>query len=401
MEIAGYEIDNKYLIAGAGGIGLLLLLNRGQSGGEPSAVAATLQPADGLSWGDIIGERDSGALKGGSGDTGSSGPPGAPGPVGPAGPAGSSGSGDSGGSSDDSDGGSGGATRCRRPRDCAHGEECRNGKCRPVRDDSGGSGGNRPDRDRPDRDRPDRDRPGSGNGGKDRNRNDRPKMPDRNRRDRDPRGDGPKDRQRRNDGDNRVNRNDPPEVNQPGSDRNRNRDRDQKEKNRGDQGGRFRINARGGRERDKGKNANANADGGRANVGNVNGNANGKVDVSGGKANANASGGNNNNKGKRKGGEAESVFSPDTGRLDGRGGTASGDVRQNISPGGRIGGFLPMQQPIATVGETAKIQPGETLKGLSRRVYGAEKFWPKIVRLNNDYDFQRGYIPAGTTFRIG
>lgn len=239
-------------------------------------------------------------------------------------------------------------------------------------------------------------------------------MPDRNRNDRDPRLDDPKDRNRRDQGDNRVNRNDPPEVNQPGSDTSRNRDRDRdNEKKRGDQSGNFKINNRGGRERERGKNANADADGGKVSIGNVNGNANGKVDVSGGTAQANASGGNGNrsgggggggnnkNKGKGKGGEAESVFAADTGRQDGRGGTASGNVRQNISPGQRTGGFLPMFQPIATVGETATIQRGETLKGLSRRVYGAEKFWPKIVRLNNDYDFQRGYIPAGTTFRIG
>lgn len=382
MEIAGREIDNKYVIAGVAAVGILALLNRKTDTGDGQQ-SVTLVPGDGVSWADVLGERDSGRLIGASGDTGSPGPPGAPGVPGPAGPPGPAGNNGSNGSNGSGNGNGGGQNRCRRDRDCPEGQECRNGRCKPATGQNDGNqgqsgnghGGNR--HNRPDEPNT---RPGDGNGGKDRNRNDRPIMKRRN--------DNPSNPDRKNDGDNTVTQTD-----------NTHKD---KEKNRGNVGGRFRINARGGREREKGDNANANADGGRVNLGNVDAGSKGKVDVSGGKATADASGGNGNRTGKRKrqGGDSP-LFADGTGRLDGKGGTASGFVRTNISPGGMVGGFMPNPQPIATIGETAQIQAGETLRGFAHRTLGDGRFWSRIVRLNNDYDFGRGVIPAGTTFRIG
>jgi nucleoid-associated protein YgaU len=80
---------------------------------------------------------------------------------------------------------------------------------------------------------------------------------------------------------------------------------------------------------------------------------------------------------------------------------AAGFIRTNISPGRTTGSFMPVPQPIRRAGSTAILQEGETLRQLSKRAYGYEKWWPRIVALNNTYDFANREIPAGTVLRIG
>src|SRR4051812_5111503 len=118
MEIAGYDIDNKYLLYGGIGLGAIFLLTRNKS--QPTAPVGYLQPAEGLSWDDIIGQSDDGKL------VGPGGPVGVPGPAGPPGL-----QGDTPGTCKRAGG------RCSTATPCCHGLTCQNGVC-VARDKHGG-----------------------------------------------------------------------------------------------------------------------------------------------------------------------------------------------------------------------------------------------------------------------
>lgn len=394
MEIAGYEIENKYLVAGAAGLGVIALLMRSQSGSDNENVAY-LRPAEGLNWGDVIDSSDDAKLIGPGGPAGTPGPPGVPGTPGTPGTPGNGNNG-------------GGNRECRRDRECPDGHVCERGKCKRQRDRDKVTGG-----------RGDRD-PRDGN-----RDNDRPNLPGRDDRDNDVRLDDPRRRRRREEGTNRINRDGNGNQSRPdigdSTDRDIQRDRE-RERARGgrirtgDLSGNFDLNARGGTERERGRNANANASGGRIRTGDINGPARGSIDVSGGRAEADASGGNGNRTGRDakraarqlfgRGGEAFSgtsesgVIDEGFGRQDGNN-ESIGFVRTNIQPGRITGGFMPMPQPFAAPGERAAIRDGESLKGFAKRTLGNEAHWPRIVRLNNDYNFGDNSILAGTEFRIG
>lgn len=355
MEIAGYEIPDQYVIGGVGVlvVGGFLLSRRDKSTEE----TATIRPAEGLTWQDIIGTSDEGKLigpGGPSGTPGESGPPGVPG-----GP----------GTNPDPE--------CSANSDCANGRKCRNGRC--VKD-----------RDR-DRDR-DRNRHRDRNGNRNHNRPDMPSGRDGHRDFTDPRGDTPRDRNRRDQSRNRIN------------DRNRDRPsiRERFERRSND---RVRVNPRTGSirhpDRDSRRNdrnrdgrAHADASGGTVKLGNIDKGTQLHINVSGGREIARA-------RGRGRGGEGVAGINTDGyGRLDGRDGKADGFVRTNISPGSTTGSFMPGPQALSGRNDSMVIRKGETLKGLARRAYGSDRFWPRVVTLNNDVLLPEGEIPAGTRIRI-
>lgn len=418
MEIAGYEIDNKYLAAGAAGLGILFFINRNQN--APAPTVATLQPADGLSWADVVGQPSSGLI----GGTGESGPPG---PPGPAGPPGESGGGDGGGNGgktcaangaactknrdccgqhvcvDDvctkpekgngNGGGGGGGGRnngpggghvggglpeCRTNDDCRKNEKCRHNRC-IDRDTGKGRNDRNPTNPR------DHNRLGG-------NDNNRPSMPNRNdnsRRFVDPPSQrSPREQNNRDNGDNRVFR-----------------DREN--------GNRVTIINRGGRDRERGRDANANASGGSVRRGDINGPGRTRIDVSGGRATANSRGGSGNVSGgaakkiaRKIFGRGGEVASNDFdyngyGRMDGRGGQSSDYVNLDPQPGGTVAAISPLPAPMYPAGATTTIQPGESLRGVAKRVYGYDHFIPRLYTLNQDILMGRSTLQAGTVLKIG
>lgn len=430
MEIFGQEIDNRYVaIAGAGGLGLLFFLTRGDGSDEEQF--AYLRPAEGLTWDDVLDGDDSGKVPF-PGPPGLPGPPGPPGTAPPAAPP------------QDRPGRRG--DRCSRNRDCGGRLVCLNGECVPP-----GVADRERDRERPERERPEReprfetpereprdvrdprDRDPRERNERDRNGNrdfDRPRMPNRNPDIDDPRLDNPRDRRRRDEGSNRFSgpdtgRKDFDIIRRGGTEIGRNADADGGIVDIGDigRGVTGRIDVGGGTaiSRDRGRNsgtARARADGGNVRTGNVRNNPRGDtrviIEAGGGRAQADASGGNrqgNQEVGRKvrrlfgRGGEAfygESTLfdSQSVGRNDGFGGQPAGYIRTNPNPGSTVGGFMPVSQPITQPGETATIRSGETLRGLARRKFGDPSRVPRIYALNQSLLMGRTEIPAGTKFRI-
>jgi hypothetical protein len=371
MEIAGYEVDNKMLaIAGAAGLGIIAFISK-RSNTDPTQTA-TLQPAEGLTWNDLISPpKDRGTVgsvgDGGTGLTGPAGPPGVPGLPGKRGPRGKPG---------------------KSPKDT-----------KPDRNKDNNDDNNRHHNDRHRVEIPEHhNRGGDPNNG---HNIDKPRQRHEHERERrDPRLDTPKQNRRRNEGENRLNdRNHRRETDRE-RDRGLNRERDSgrdRERERGR--GVLNIIKRGGTSISRGRHARSRARGGTVTHGDIDRNTSTHIDVSGGTAISNASGGNGNRTRRRRGagfqGEDDGF-----GRADGKI-QAAGFVRTNISPGQTTGGFMPMPHPIKAPGDTEIINEGESLKQFSKRVYGYSHFWPRIVALNNTYQFQDREIPAGTVLRIG
>lgn len=390
MEIAGYEVEPKALALGGAAIaGLVVMLAKGRNSGAEEQTA-TLRPADGLTWADVIANPKDRGVIAGPGEPGAPGPPGAPGLPGTPGTPGTGSSGDP-VVDQDTD-----RRRRRRPGRGNGGRDDRgdrgDGKGRGDRRDDrlGGRGNNRDDRNRPDpRDRPDRDR-GDGL------RGNRGKPTQGNRQDPvrvdDPRLDDPKRAERRRKGREGL--------------------RDDK---RGDGRGDFDIDVSGGRERDKGKRANANADGGRAHVGNVGPNTSGRIDASGGRAKADASGGNGNRTGqdakraaKKRLGRGGAAFAGDDplyenghGRRDGRAGAASLEVNTHPNLGGSIGGFFGRPNPLRGPSDVIVVKEGDTLSGIARRAYGSTGKVERLYRLNEGVLLGGNRIlRAGTVLKV-
>jgi hypothetical protein len=389
MEIAGYDVDTKYVIAGAAGLGILFLVSRGKGKADDNTFA-TLRPAEGLTWKDVIGESDPGKLIGPGGESGGAGLEGPPGPPGLPGVGfiGTS----------PVSGGGGGRNRNRGGgRDKNRGGGRHDDRQHTGRSNDGGGSGRR---NKNAADEP-LDTPNS------RHANGRPRMPsvkDKSRRD--PRLDDPRSAKRRNDGDNRVNRN--------RSHENAGGDRDT---SGNDIRGNENIDVSGGHAKSRGKNANASAKGGSVSRGNIDKNAHVDINARGGTAHADASGGDGNSHDKKKakqlrnrltgggrGGAAvdwSGIEDAGFGRQDGQGTDVTDDVSSQPFRGHTTGSFMPFPQPLSAIGERAAIQKGETLRGFSQRTLGSEHFWPRIVKLNNSYAWGDNEIPAGTVFRIG
>ena len=502
MEIMGREIDNRVVaVGGAGLLGAVVwLAQRGSASGE--APNAYIQPAEGYSWGDILGGMDGGGLQGSPGEPG---PPGAPGPPGP--PGGSPGGNDGRCRSDAECGPTQACRRgrcvaassCRRDRDCPAGEVCESGTCvagtippgDPGDPDgvcpvgSSGPCSSEADCERGERchtdgccgppnasgpvggqvcstdndclqgwnccESPCRDGafcspkpcdkthfacPGGGGGkgrkpgGKDKDKDkDKGRNRDECRNDHDcggrkicrhkrcvePSGTG-RDRPQQ------PSRGRPTAFDQrpdPGVNRDRDRDRD---------GG-----------RNNGGSGSANANAGNVTHGNIGPNANVTINANAGNAYENQSGGNGNASGRgngsqrrgdigdrcsrnndcrdglrcrdrrcelpARGGEAVSggteTYENGFGRMDGMAGVNTGYVRTNPTPGGTVGGFSAAPAANRPAGSTAVIRQGETLRQLTRRVYGDDLFLPQLYRLNKDVLIGGKAIPAGTVLRIG
>lgn len=364
MEIAGYDIPDKYVLAGGGIllVGGFLLSKRG---GETTKEIAELRPAEGLTWQDIIGTSDEGKLIGPGGPLGESGPPGTPGTPGIPGTP---------------------SKKHKKHKD----KDGDNDK--PNNRNGGRDGGRDDDRNR------DRD---DGN-----TLNNRPRMPhtrDDNKHIDDPRLDTPKDRARRNesrnrvdngrsrriDDDRRVRTETPIRVNpRTGAIRHPDRDRTRRDRDR---------------DREDNSRANGNADGGTVTLGDIDKGTHLNINVDGGREIERDSGRRDRERRRvagRAGYGVAGIESDGYGRLDGRDGSAEGFVRTNISPGSTTGSFMPGPQALSGRTDTLVIRKGETLKGLSKRAYGDSHFWPRVVTLNNRVLLPEGEIPAGTKIRI-
>jgi hypothetical protein len=221
---------------------------------------------------------------------------------------------------------------------------------------------------------------------------DRPRMPNRVHAENDPRVNTPRDTRRVQAGNNRIDRRDNTgRVDARGG-----------TIRRGDISGSVHINVSGGREIQRGRgNVHADASGGNVRTGNIDRNANVRIQAHGGTAVAIARGGSHQISRHIGAGYGDvGTENEGFGRVDGNN-QAAGFIRTNISPGRTTGSFMPVPQPITRAGSTAILQEGETLRQLSKRAYGYEKWWPRIVALNNTYDFANREIPAGTVLRIG
>lgn len=390
VQIGDTEIDNKYLLYGGVGIGVLVLLTKQMGGGgggsAPAETFAYLRPAEGLNWGDVV---DAPGIRGELGNVGTVPVPGATGPIGQVGAPGedfdkeryrrmlqrlrgASGRGTdrgNGGGGTGNGGGTGDSGGGRREND--HGpivgpKPDRNP--RPGRDDNPRDG-EPEERDPRRRHQEERRLSNSdrshGNPtdpyqnptrGRDNEREER----DRRKRERDVdedtdvRLDGPRERRRRLEGLNRFGT----------TDRNKIRTQDGNVVRRGDltDSNRIGISADGGRAFASAAGTDGNRDGSafRNNAGN---NGFGRKD-----------------------------------RFAGRGGDATIEPNRNPSPGGTVGGVMPLSLPPAG---TVTVQKGETLRSLSKRVAGHDRYLPRLVTLNNTYLMKNQVLKAGTVLRIG
>lgn len=431
VQIGAYDIEDKYVAAGAGVLvlgGILLTRRKPQD----TVQTAEIRPAEGLSWSDVFPTDKGGSLIGPGGDIGEPGPPGIPGTTPPttiSDPP------DAFGCTADSDcicaanrtncrcvagacqsdpisepdpinpnprdpkNPNKGKDECRNDNQCRNNEKCRHGKCVAERNNGGrndNQGSFTPTPNMPDRN----------NDPKNRNRTD-------------PNLDRPKDRKRRDNArsifDTRPNQDERHEDREDRSRNNRTVEIDPIN-------GGIKIDRRGGRERERGKNANSDASGGNVRLGDIDKGTHGDIDVGGGRAisisddgrrkqqedkdrkdredrarqqNNNNRPNNNNKKGKGGYGLAENGF----GRADGIDNADTGWTRTNISPGSITGGFMPVPAALTGGKKSATIQSGETLKGLARRQTGIMGFWPRIAALNQDIETPNGHIPAGTKLR--
>jgi hypothetical protein len=371
MEIAGYNIPDQYLLGGVGilVVGGFLLTRKPSSTGE----IATLQPAEGLTWQDIIGRSDDGKLIGPGGPIGDSGPPGPltpPPDINPPPPV-----------TGRTPTPAASTRECRKDRDCGQGKKCKNGRCQGdgKRQNNrgrqhGNSGNNRPSM-------------GSGNNTSTRNNAT------------DPRINNARDKRQQNESRNRIDNNKSKRIDSTPNNRNNGR-----------------VNAnpvsgsvkhpdkqRSNRDRQNNNRAHAKADAGTVKTGNIDKGTKLHISANAGKATASSKGKNNQKqrgRGRAGYGAVPGLESDGYGRMDGRGGDAEGYIRTNISPGNTTGGFMATPQPITGVNATKTLRKGESLKGLAQRSYGLTSFWPRLVTLNNDVMLPEGEIPAGTRFRV-